>query len=228
MDSRLLSLLQLSDSNFPTGAFSHSFGLETYIQEETVHSKETFFEWIRMYLETQLTFTDGLASRLSYEALTQNDIGVIWKLDRLLFIQNIPEEARQANRRIGERIVLMGIDLYSIPSLSQYLMKIRENGAFGHPAIVFAIITHYLEIDKNQALLAFLYSSMATLVQNGIRGIPLGQSAGQRILQDLQPYLLETTKRIETLSLDDFGAVAPGLEIAQMRHERLHVRLFMS
>jgi urease accessory protein len=27
---------------------------------------------------------------------------------------------------------------------------------------------------------------------------------------------------------DDFGAVAPGIEIAQMRHEQLHVRLFMS
>ncbi|MDQ7236040.1 urease accessory protein UreF, partial [Bacillus pacificus] len=25
----LLNLLQISDSNFPTGSFSHSFGLET-------------------------------------------------------------------------------------------------------------------------------------------------------------------------------------------------------
>jgi urease accessory protein len=30
------------------------------------------------------------------------------------------------------------------------------------------------------------------------------------------------------LTKNDLGAVSPGLEIAQMRHERLHVRLFMS
>lgn len=42
MDNQLLALLQIGDSNFPSGAFSHSFGLETYIQEETVYSKETF------------------------------------------------------------------------------------------------------------------------------------------------------------------------------------------
>lgn len=32
-----LKLFQFCDSQFPTGAFSHSFGLETYIQRGDVH-----------------------------------------------------------------------------------------------------------------------------------------------------------------------------------------------
>lgn len=228
MDNRLLSLLQLADSNFPSGAFSHSFGLETYIQEEAVNRKETFFEWVRVYLEKQLTFTDGFACRLTYEALSKNEIAAIWKLDRLLFVQNMPVESREANRRIGERLIRIGIDLYSVPLLNDYLKRIRAKEAYGHPAIAFAIISHFLQIDKIQTILTFLYTTMATLVQNGVRGIPLGQTAGQRILLELHPYLLKTTEKIEMLEIDDFGAVAPGLEIAQMRHEQLHVRLFMS
>lgn len=228
MDNQLLALLQIGDSNFPSGAFSHSFGLETYIQEETVYSKETFFAWLRIYLEKQLAYTDGLACRITYETLLNNDTEELWILDRKLFIQNIPKETREANRRIGERLIRMGIDIYSIPLLEVYLSKIRAKEAFGHPGIAFSIICHYLGIEKRQGILTFLYSSMVTLIQNGVRGIPLGQTAGQRILLELQPFLLKITEEIELMDVDDFGVVAPGLEIAQMRHERLHTRLFMS
>ncbi|MFJ5758711.1 urease accessory protein UreF [Neobacillus sp. NPDC093182] len=228
MDSQLLSILQLGDSNFPSGAFSHSFGLETYIQDERIHNKETFFEWIRIYLEKQLAYTDGLACRLTLEALMNQNAPEIWNLDRKLFVQNMPEETRQANRRIGERLVVIGIDLYSIPLLEDYLRKIRKKEAFGHPAIAFMIICDFLKIDRNRAILTFLYSTIGTLVQNGVRGIPLGQTAGQRILLEIHPLLLKTVKRIQALEIDDLGAVAPGIEIAQMRHEKLHVRLFMS
>jgi urease accessory protein len=228
MDNQLLALLQIGDSNFPSGAFSHSFGLETYIQEETVYSKETFFEWIRIYLEKQIAYTDGLACRLTFDTLQKNDTPELWVLVQKLFFQNIPKEAREANRRIGERLIRMGIDLYSIPLLEEYLEKIRAKEAYGHPAVAFSIICQSLGIEKRQGILTFLYSSMVTLIQNGVRGIPLGQTAGQRILLELHPYLQKTTEIIEVMDADDFGAVAPGIEIAQMRHEGLHTRLFMS
>ncbi|MCM3726173.1 urease accessory protein UreF [Neobacillus cucumis] len=228
MDNQLLALLQFGDSNFPSGAFSHSFGLETYIQEGTIHDKETFFSWISMFLKKQLAATDGLACRLAIDALRQKQIEEVWALDRKLYIQNIPKETRQANRRIGERLIKMGRDLYSIPLLEDYQMKIKQSEAYGHPAIVFAIISQFLKIDQYQIMLTFLYSTVGTLVQNAVRGIPLGQTAGQQILLELQPYLVETVKQIDKMEHDDFGAVAPGIEIAQMRHERLHVRLFMS
>ena len=73
MNNYLLALFQLCDSNFPTGAFSHSFGLETYIQENKVHDKDSFSKWLQMYISGQLVYTDGLACRLAYEALERND-----------------------------------------------------------------------------------------------------------------------------------------------------------
>ena len=69
MDNNILSLFQLCDSNFPTGAFSHSYGLESYIQENTVHNQETFFQWLQVYIHEQLIYSDGLACHLVYQAL---------------------------------------------------------------------------------------------------------------------------------------------------------------
>jgi urease accessory protein len=228
MYSKLMPLLQLCDSNFPSGAFSHSFGLESYIQEQTVTNKETFFQWLKVYVEKQLCCTEGLACRFAYEALQQNQVDEIWKWDQLLYVQNLPMESREANRRIGERMIRMGIDLYDFPLLADYLTRIRSKKAFGHPALAYSIISYYLQIGKKETILTFLYSNIVTLVQNGVRGIPLGQTNGQRLLLEIQPSLLRVIEKIEDLDEDDFGATSPGLEIAQMRHERLSVRLFMS
>ena len=74
MNNNTLSLFQLCDSNFPTGAFSHSYGLETYIQEDKVHDQESFFQWLCVYLNEQLIYSDGLACRLVYEALEKEDL----------------------------------------------------------------------------------------------------------------------------------------------------------
>ena len=74
MDNYMLPLLQICDSNFPTGSFSHSFGLETYIQEDLVKDKETFLRWMEVYIQEQLVYTDGLACRLAYEALEEKRI----------------------------------------------------------------------------------------------------------------------------------------------------------
>ena len=57
IDHRYLRLFQFCDSQFPTGAFSHSFGLETYIQRETVNNAESFTEWLQLFLNEQLTLS---------------------------------------------------------------------------------------------------------------------------------------------------------------------------
>ncbi|WP_438350542.1 urease accessory protein UreF [Paenibacillus sp. FA6] len=228
MDKQELALFQLCDSNFPTGAFSHSFGLETYIQEDKITNKETFAKWLKVYLSEQLLYTDGLACRLAYEALEKKDIDTVWELDRKLIVQILPRETREGTYRMGECMVDMVKSLYDAPLLSTYQQEIDKKNAFGHSAIVFAIIAHYLAVSKSTMILYYLYSSISSLVQNVVRGIPLGQTAGQQILRDFQPLLYDVVRGIENLSEDDFGAVAPGLEMAQMNHERLHIRIFMS
>jgi urease accessory protein len=228
MDKKILSLFQLCDSNFPTGAFSHSYGLENYIQENIVHNQETFFDWLQVYIHEQLIYSDGLACHLGYQALEAEDFQKVWKLDRLLTVQNLPRETREGNQRMGERMLNLVESLYKAPILSLYRKRIEEKQSFGHPAIVFTMVAYYLGIPKSYALLFYHYSVITNLVQNAVRGIPLGQTAGQKILYEAQTILAEAVEKIEHMGEEDFGIVSPGIELSQMRHERTNIRIFMS
>ncbi|WP_066061767.1 urease accessory protein UreF [Neobacillus soli] len=228
MENSILSLLQLCDSNFPTGAFSHSYGLESYIQENKVHNQETFSEWLRVYLNEQLIFSDGLACHLVYQALEEESLQKVWKLDRLLTVQNLPRETREGTQRIGERMLNLVESLYDAPILSIYRKRIGAKQSFGHPAIVFTMIAQYLKVSKAETTLFYLYSVVSSLVQNAVRAIPLGQTAGQKIIHQIQGDLAKATTTIGQLDEEDFGIVSPGLELSQMMHERINIRIFMS
>ena len=228
MINTLFPLLQLCDSNFPSGAFSHSFGIETYIQENIITDKKSFGQAIAVYIQKQLVFTDGLACRLAYEALEQNDHVSFIEYDHLLFASSLAQETREGNRRIGERMAQLCTNLYPSSHLNDYLKRIKEKEAYGHSALVFATVAQHLRVSKKTTIGAYLFASVSSLVQNAVRGIPLGQTDGQQLLIEVQPLLEEAVTSILRLSKDDLGAISPGLEIAQMCHERLHVRLFMS
>ncbi|OCA85032.1 urease accessory protein UreF [Pseudobacillus wudalianchiensis] len=228
MDKNLLSLFQLCDSNFPTGAFSHSFGLESYIQSDVVRDQRTFFEWLQVYVHEQLIYTDGLACRLVYDALLREDLEQVWKMGRLLTVQNLPRETREGTNMIGDRMLKLSQSLYAFPLLALYRDQIKNKQSFAHPAIVFTMVAHGLEVPKPNAILYYLYSAVSSLVQNAVRAIPLGQTAGQVITHQFHSELQRAAEKIIQLPENDFGIVSPGLELAQMEHERVNIRIFMS
>ena len=49
-------LLQINDALFPIGAYSHSQGLETYIQRGIVHDEATAKEYIHHKIRWNLAF----------------------------------------------------------------------------------------------------------------------------------------------------------------------------
>jgi urease accessory protein len=228
MIDKTLSLFQLCDSNFPTGAFSHSYGLESYIQENLVHDQVTFAKWLHVYLNELLVYSDGLATRFVYESLEKDEMEKVWKIDRMLMVQNLPRETRDGTQRMGERMLNLVESLYQIPLLAQYRERIQQKKSFGHPAIVFTMIGHHLGVSQENTTLYYLYSTLSSLVQNAVRAIPLGQTAGQKTIQEFQGPLAKATEKIQALDEEDFGIVSPGLELAQMMHERVNIRIFMS
>lgn len=221
-------MFQFCDSSFPSGAFSHSFGLETYIQENEVHDDASFLNWLHVYLNEQLIYSDGLATRLAYEAIAEKAYETVWRLDRFLTVQNLPRETREGTQMVGGRMLKLAKVLYSIPVLEEYEARIRKKQSFGHPAIVFSAIGHHLGVDSATTTRFYLYSTATNLVQNAVRAIPLGQTAGQKIVYSLLGMVDSATKKIKELDEDDFGIVSPGLELSQMKHERVNVRIFMS
>lgn len=228
MTNSLLSLIQLCDSNFPSGAFSHSFGFETYIQRDQIYNTETFQEALRTYLDVQLTYTDGLACRLAYEYAKHDQFNEIIRVDHELYALALSKETREGTRRVGQRMLKLCLELFQGSYLEKYMSEVKAKKAYGHPAVVFALASLQLNITKEEAILSHLYASISSLIQNAVRGIPIGQTDGQKTLVLFQPLLQQALQHILQADQEEFGAVTPGLEIAQMQHEQLHVRLFMS
>src|SRR5438128_500574 len=87
----LLSLLQLSDSFFPIGGYSLSFGLETFSQRGMLKKGSRITSLLSTLLE-QLSTTDGPALRASYSAAEKADFNRVASIDRrLASFKNVSE-----------------------------------------------------------------------------------------------------------------------------------------
>ncbi|MDI3231614.1 urease accessory protein UreF [Staphylococcus pasteuri] len=228
IDHQNLRLFQFCDSQFPTGAFSHSFGLETYIQHEAVHDDLTFVQWLKLFLNEQLTYSDGLAMKIVYEALDNNDVDKILRMDRLIFVQSLPKETRVGAKQMGTRMVKLAMELYDSEWIQWYHEQMKNKKAKLHPAICFTMVGHYLGVDISTIIDYYLYQNVSSLTQNAVRAIPLGQTAGQKVVTQMIPYIEETRNHVLSLDESDFGMTAPGLELNQMEHENVNVRIFIS
>lgn len=221
-----LPLSQLCDSALPTGAFSHSFGLETYVASGAVHDAGTFLSWLRAMIATPLSRTDGYAIRTVVEALP--DVAVAWSVDRSLHAQTVPRQVREAGVAMGKRMLAIASASCPSPWLDAYAEEVARARCHGHPAVAMALTGGWLGVPPGVLVAAHLQGIATTLTQNAVRLIPLGQNAGQSVLSSVRADIVRATARVRTLKPLDFGAISPGLEIAQMRHERLRARMYMS
>lgn len=224
----ILRVLQLCDSNFPIGSFNHSFGMETYLRDGVITDKKSLKNWLMVYLLNQFTTSEGLGFKLTYEALSNNNLEYIWQLDRTLTVQNIAKESRDGTKLIAYRMINMILDLYEVPLLDTYKSRILNKESFGHPAIAFAILMNHWNIPSKDALVFYIYSTTSTLIQNAVRTIPLGQKDGQTLLKELFDPFYKVYEVVNELKEEDLGANIPGLELSQINHETLIFRLFMS
>ncbi|WP_163161446.1 urease accessory protein UreF [Arthrobacter sp. Alg241-R88] len=222
MSGYQLALQQLVDSALPTGAFAHSLGFETYIDAGVIADEAGFAVWLGAYISQSLSYSDGLAIRFFYEGV---DLG---ELDELLSASLLAREVREASVKMGLRLLEIGGEVFPSPQLGLYRDLVSGGLAAGHQPLAFAVVARSLGVPLNEALAAYLFAAATSLTQNAVRAIPLGQNAGQRLLRQAADDVAAAVERVSHLTLDDFGAVTPGLEISQMRHEHQRARMFMS
>ncbi|ADX71591.1 urease accessory protein UreF [Pseudarthrobacter phenanthrenivorans Sphe3] len=222
MSGYQLALQQLVDSALPTGAFAHSLGFETYIDRGVVVDEGSFGVWLSVFVSQSLTYSDGLAIRFFYEGWD------LAELDALLSASLLPRQVREAGTKMGGRLLEIGAEVFPSPALELYRNLVSSGRAAGHQPLAFAVVARSLGVPLPEALAAYLFATATSLTQNAVRAIPLGQNAGQRLLRQAADDVAAAVERIPHLMPDDFGAVSPGLEISQMRHERQRARMFMS
>lgn len=126
--SYLLPLLQLSDSALPTGAFSHSLGMESHLHEGIVHDEDSFANWLTQFIRIQLVHSDGLAIRFVYDGETQAQL---FRVDRELHAAALPREIREAGVKMGARMLHIAGSIFPCTDLEDYAAAVGAGSARG-------------------------------------------------------------------------------------------------
>ena len=133
------------------------------------------------------------------------------------------EELRQQSWQMGGSLAKLATEL--TPELRDLISEINQPCNY---AIAFGIIAQYWQIDRSTTIAAYLHSWVTNYLGAGVKLIPLGQTAGQQILWELQGEIAVLSQIIPDLADDDLYACSWGLSLASMQHETLYSRLFRS
>ncbi|MDI6027360.1 urease accessory protein UreF [Corticibacterium sp. UT-5YL-CI-8] len=217
----MMHLLRLTSPSLPVGAFSYSRGLESAVQHGWVKDEETARAWILGVLEHSFAAFDGAVLLRMMIALAAGDIGAFRRLDAWLASGRESRELQLEDRRMGTALLRLLIDLDVTRA------KDCSDEQLGYTA-AFALAAEHWALPAGEALRGLMWSVVESQVAASIRLVPLGQTAGQRILIAADEVIERAAVHAESLPDDEIGNASIGMAMASAWHETQYSRLFRS
>jgi urease accessory protein len=207
---RLMSWLSPS---FPVGAFSYSHGIEYAVEAGLVQNEASLRDWIASGLAHEFGPVNGAMLRTAYEA----------------------RDLAQALEEARAFVPTLEFELEHKAQGDAFMLAFRAawgdvhvpDGWVPYPCAV-GLAAKSCGVPLRAALVAFFHSVVSNLVSAGLRTVPLGQTAGQRILASLQSAVIAAADDVLTRDACDVGSAAPLIEWTSIRHETQYTRLFRS
>jgi len=217
-----LRLWQLISPALPVGAFAYSQGLEYAVEQGWVTDEKTTRQWISGLLSHSLSSLDIPVLARMYKAWQQNEITRVLYWTHYLQASRESSELLMEDRQIGSALKQLLHDL-KIENATQWPQDSQPSFA-----TMFALAASHWTVTCNETCQGYLWSWSENQVAAAIKLVPLGQTAGQRILSVIIEEIPRAVERGLALSDDEIGAAAQGLGIASALHETQYTRLFRS
>lgn len=229
MNKNIFLLFQINDALFPIGAYSHSYGLETYIQKNIVKDIDTVFKYLRCNLKTNILYTELLSISLAYDYAEDNKSNEIIRLEEIINASKIPSEIRLASQKLGSRFIktVEAIEINTKSQIFNNYIKASKEIQPTH-SVAYGVFCSAVGIEKIKAIEGFLYSYTSSTITTCVKSIPLSQTHGQRLLYKSYEIFEEILSILPSLTLKDLCISTPGFDIRCMQHETLYSRLYMS
>lgn len=222
--TQLLQLIWLASPALPVGGFSYSEGLEAAIETGAVHGETDLARWLCDQLTLAQARADLAVAARAIAAWRRGDGQSIRELNAWTRLTRESSELRQQTEQMGR-------------SMLEWLRQRRSDGdtallASLAPAptwpVAWALAAARSGAPVREALLAHAFGWAENMVQSAIKAVPLGQTAGQRILQQLSDAIPAAVDAAMALPDSARQAFTPMLAIVSARHETQYSRLFRS
>lgn len=220
----LLRLLQLANPALPVGAYSYSQGLEHAVETALVRDEASAARWIEDVLRFSVATCEAPCLLAMMDAVAASEAERLSLLNAWFLASRESAELRAETVQLGYSLVrlLEQLDGTAAP-FAGFLRTLPEAS---YPC-AWACAACAFDLPRDQALAAYLWAWLENQVLAAIKLVPLGQSAGQRILFRLG-------KGVAALVVGDdrepsgWMNFAPGLALAAVMHEAQYTRLFRS
>jgi urease accessory protein len=203
---------------FPTGGFAYSHGIEAAVAEGRIIDERGLADWLADILAHGAGWSDAVLLSLARRA--GDDAALLDIADLAAALAPSRERAAETLGQ-GEAFLRAvragwpGVAPDALPDRIAYPVAAgAAAGGIGAPVATVVV--------------AYLTGFAANLIAAGVRLGLCGQSGGVRILSGLGPLIAELALRAAEATEDDLGGCALASDIAAMRHETLHTRLFLT
>jgi len=223
----LCRALHLASPALPIGSFSYSQGLETAVDLGLIRNAEDAFTWIAGGLTEIIGRCDAPLVVLIHRACRSHPptdaLAEITHWNSWFLASRESMELRRETEQMGWSLLQLAHALNWIPAAAET----NELGPVAFPT-AFALSASGLSLTETTTLTAFCFSWLETQVAAAMKLVPLGQSAGHRILNQCRTTVPVVVHTAADTRPEDISSWAPMLGILSARHENQYSRLFRS
>jgi urease accessory protein len=224
----ICSLLQASDSFYPTGSYAHSFGLEGLVQMQVVRDRATLSAFLFRSILPSLQHVDLPLAVHATKAFVAEDWSRLGELSVLSAALKTAREARLASDNIGRQRAELLVTVRKHPLAKSYLQRVQGENWPCSPAISAALEGQCVNAPLAAVLSGITYSACAAVISAAMKLIRLGQNSSQGLLHEVLTQAPLTIAAAEQVTFDEIGWFNPWLDIAAARHEIANARMFIS
>ena len=224
-NQQLSRLLQLASPTLPVGAYSYSQGLESAIEAGIVHDAASAQCWISDVLKISVASMEAPVLVRLQAAWQSNDFAAIDYWNAYFLASRESAELRAETVQMGYSLTRLLNELGDENALAFARLQRIEEPAF---PTAYACAAAQWHIEPSAALIAYLWSWLENQVMAALKAVPLGQTAGQKLLLALGAQLETIAQAAAVRDDNDLGNFAPGLAMLSSRHETQYSRLFRS
>jgi len=219
MSTELLQLLWLASPALPVGAFSYSEGLEAAVEAGEVLDEASTARWLLNQLELVQTRAELPLMAQAWQASAAGDGAGLQRCNDWVLQTRESAELLAQCQQMGRSLLVwaqgQGIDCKLLQALRPPCWP-----------VAFAVVGQQRGAALPGLLHAAAFAWAENLVMAAVRGVPLGQSAGQRLLARLVAAIPAAVA--DALASPEPIAFSPGLGLLSARHETQYSRLFRS